>query len=204
MENYVVAMATFACLYALLALGLNLVWGMAGMINLGLVGFFGVGAYTSALGSLKLGISPWVTIWAGTGAAALFGVLTGYLCLRLRGSYLSLATLAFPLIALGILFAFPDFSGGELGVSGLRRLLPTPTGNYYMAVVSMLVVVFGLWVFADSKFGIASDARFDMQGFRNVLALRAEVEGTWGGKAPPAERYVDLSFYQNALKRVGR
>jgi len=41
MENYLIAMAVFACLYALLALGLNLVWGMAGMINLGLVGFFG-------------------------------------------------------------------------------------------------------------------------------------------------------------------
>jgi ABC-type nitrate/sulfonate/bicarbonate transport system substrate-binding protein len=56
----------------------------------------------------------------------------------------------------------------------------------------------------EPKFGIAPDARFDMQGFRNVLALRAEIEGTWGGKAPPAERYVDLSFYDNALKRVGR
>ena len=54
----------------------------------------------------------------------------------------------------------------------------------------------------DPKYGIAPDARFDMAGFRNVLALRAEIEGTWGGKAPPAERYVDLSYYQNALKRL--
>ena len=54
----------------------------------------------------------------------------------------------------------------------------------------------------DPKYGIARDARFDMDGFRSVLALRAEIEGTWGGKAPPAERYVDLSYYQNALKRL--
>ena len=54
----------------------------------------------------------------------------------------------------------------------------------------------------DPKFGIAPDARFDMQGFHNVLALRAEIEGSWGGKAPSPERYVDLSYYQNALKRV--
>ena len=46
--------------------------------------------------------------------------------------------------------------------------------------------------------------RFDMQGFRNVLALRAEIEGSWGGKAPPPERYIDLSYYDNALKRVAR
>jgi len=54
----------------------------------------------------------------------------------------------------------------------------------------------------DPKFGIAPDARFDMAGFKNVLALRAEIEGSWGGKAPAPERYVDLSYYQNALKRV--
>ena len=59
------------------------------------------------------------------------------------------------------------------------------------------------WQFmTDPKYGIARDARFDMDGFRSVLALRAEIEGTWGGKAPPPERYVDLSYYQNALKRL--
>ena len=54
----------------------------------------------------------------------------------------------------------------------------------------------------EPNFGITPDARFDMAGFRNVLALRAEIEGSWGGKAPPPERYVDLSYYQNALKRL--
>ena len=54
------------------------------------------------------------------------------------------------------------------------------------------------------NFGLATDARFDMQGFRNVLALRAEIEGSWGGKPPAPERYVDLSFYDNAMKRLSR
>src|SRR5438034_570052 len=56
----------------------------------------------------------------------------------------------------------------------------------------------------DAKFGLARDARFDMQGFRNVLALRAEIEGSWGGKPPAPERYVDLSYYENALKKIPR
>ena len=90
--------------------------------------------------------------------AFLFGFVVGYLCLRLRGSYLSLATLAFPLIALGVLFAFPDFSGGELGISGLRRLMVTPLSNYYVVAISMLVIVFALWAFADSRFGIVLHA----------------------------------------------
>ena len=54
----------------------------------------------------------------------------------------------------------------------------------------------------DPKFGIAPDARFDMAGFRSVLALRAEVEGSWGGKPPAPERYVDLSYYEGAMKRL--
>ena len=56
----------------------------------------------------------------------------------------------------------------------------------------------------DPKFGLARDGRFDMQGFRNVLELRAEIEGSWGGKAPPPERYVDLSYYQKAAKRLAQ
>ena len=57
---------------------------------------------------------------------------------------------------------------------------------------------------SDPNFGLARDCRFDMQGFRNVLALRAEIEGSWGGKAPAPDRYVDLSYYEAALKRIAR
>jgi len=55
---------------------------------------------------------------------------------------------------------------------------------------------------ADPKFGLARDARFNVPGFKNVLALRAEIEGDWGGKPPAAERYYDLSYYDRALKRL--
>jgi ABC-type nitrate/sulfonate/bicarbonate transport system substrate-binding protein len=52
-------------------------------------------------------------------------------------------------------------------------------------------------------FGLAPDARFDMEGFRTVLALRAEMEGQWGGKPPAPEKYLDLGYYERALKRLG-
>jgi ABC-type nitrate/sulfonate/bicarbonate transport system substrate-binding protein len=55
---------------------------------------------------------------------------------------------------------------------------------------------------ADPKFGLAPDARFDLAGFKNVLALRAEIKGDWGGKPPAAERYIDLSYYERALKKL--
>jgi branched-chain amino acid transport system permease protein len=157
-DAYVLRILTMTCIFAIFAASWDLLAGYTGQVNFGHALFFGAGAYTSGLLSLKLGLSPWVTIWAGAAVAMLFGFLVGYLCLRLRGSYLSLATLAFPLIALGLLFAFPDFSGGELGISGLRRLMVTPTGNYYVAAISMLVIVFALWALADSKFGIVLHA----------------------------------------------
>ena len=146
------------CLFAIFAASWDLLAGYTGQVNFGHALFFGAGAYASALASLKLGVSPWFTVWLGAAVAALFGYLSGFLCLRLRGSYLSLATLAFPLIALGLLFAFPDFSGGELGVSGLRRLAVSVNANYYIAVIAMFAAVFGLWLVADSKFGLVLHA----------------------------------------------
>jgi branched-chain amino acid transport system permease protein len=157
-DAYVLRILTMTCIFAIFAASWDLLAGYTGQVNFGHALFFGAGAYTSALLSLKLGITPWLTIWAGAAVAALFGFLVGYLCLRLRGSYLSLATLAFPLIALGLLFAFPGFSGGELGISGLRRLTLSPPANYYAAAVPMLAIVFGLWLLADSRFGIVLHA----------------------------------------------
>jgi len=157
-DAYVLRILTMTCIFAIFAASWDLLAGYTGQVNFGHALFFGAGAYTSALISHKLGITPWATVWAGAAVALLFGFASGYLCLRLRGSYLSLATLAFPLIALGLLFAFPDFSGGELGISGLRRLALTPTTNYYVAAIAMLVIVFGLWAVADSKFGIVLHA----------------------------------------------
>jgi branched-chain amino acid transport system permease protein len=157
-DAYVLRILTMTCIFAIFAASWDLLAGYTGQVNFGHALFFGAGAYTSALMSTKLGITPWATIWAGAAVASLVGFGAGALCLRLRGSYLSLATLAFPLIALGLLFALPDFSGGELGISGLRRLAVTPVTNYYVAAVSMLAIVFGLWVIADSKFGIVLHA----------------------------------------------
>jgi len=157
-DPYVQRIVTLTCLFAIFAASWDLLAGYAGQVSFGHALFFGAGAYTSALLSLKLGWSPWATVWLGAALATVVGVVVGFLCLRLRGAYLSLATLAFPLIAIGLLFAFPTFSGGELGVSGLRPLASTRVGNYYVAAIVMLAAVFGLWQLADSKFGLVLHA----------------------------------------------
>ena len=167
-DPYVLRVLAITCFYAIFAASWDLLAGYAGQVNFGHALFFGAGAYGSAMLSQKLGLPSWLTVWIGAAFATVVGAATGYLCLRLRGSYLSLATLAFPLIAIGLLFAFPDVSGGELGISGLQSLVTTRVANYYIAATAMLVLVFGLWKIADSKFGIVLHAIRD-----DEVAVRA-------------------------------
>jgi branched-chain amino acid transport system permease protein len=167
-DPYVLRVAAMTCLFAALAASWDLLAGYAGQVNFGHALFFGVGAYSSALLTLRLSFSPIFAVVTGALVATVAGFCVGYLCLRLRGSYLSLATLAFPLILIGVLFAFPDFSGGELGLTGLQPLAASRVGNYYVAAIAMLALVFGIWAFADSRFGLVLHAIRD-----DELAARA-------------------------------
>lgn len=167
-DPYVLRIVTLASLFAIFAASWDLLAGYSGQVNFGHALFFGGSAYVSAMLSVKAGVPPWLAVAAGTAAAALLGLGSGYICLRLRGSYLSLATLAFPLILVGLLLAAPGFSGGELGLPGVPRLTNKPLANYYIAVIAMLVVVFGLWALADSRFGLLLHAIRD-----DELAARA-------------------------------
>ena len=157
-DPYLLRVAAMTCIFAILAASWDLLAGYAGQINFGHALFFGSGAYTAALVSIHFGVPNWIGIAAGAVAATAIGAAVGFLCLRLRGSYLSLATIAFPLIAIGILFAFPDFSGGELGVSGVKTLASTRPASYLVVAVTMILLVSAIWLIADSKFGLVLHA----------------------------------------------
>lgn len=157
-DRYVLRIVTMAAIFAVFAASWDLLAGYAGQVNFGHALFFGIGAYSSALLSQRLGLPVWLTMPLGALAAMLAGFLVGIPCLRLRGAYLSLATLALPIIAISLLFAFPGFSGGELGISGLRRAVTSPVGNYYLAVLTMLASVFVMWKIGDSKIGLVLHA----------------------------------------------
>ncbi len=153
-DPYVLRVVILSCLFAIFAASWDLVSGYSGQVSLGQALYFGAGAYGSALLNHHLGWTPWVTIPAGALLATLVGAAAGIPCLRLRGSYLSLATLAFPLILTGALFALPSLSGGELGISGLEPLVRSRVGFYYVSVITMLVAVFAMWLIGDSNTGL--------------------------------------------------
>ena len=94
MLDYLVAMGVTAGIYALMALGVNLSWGLAGMVNLGLAGFFAVGGYATAL-LTKAGFAIPLGVAAGVVAAALAGAGVALITARLRADYLAIVTLGF-------------------------------------------------------------------------------------------------------------
>ncbi len=153
-DPYLLRMLILASLFSIYAASWDLLAGYAGQISLGHALFFGVGAYTTALLGLHLGLHPYLTVPLGAIVATLAGLFVGVPCLRLRRHYLALATLAFPLMLTGIVFMFPTFSGGEGGIWRIGRLASTRVGEYYLIVGVMLVAVFSLWRIAGSRVGL--------------------------------------------------
>jgi len=144
MDTYLVAMAVFAGIYALLALGLNLVWGLTGMINLGLVGFFALGAYVSALSTKALGAPIPAGLAAAMLAAAAAGALVAVTTARLRGDYLAIITLGFSEVVRIVASNEIWLTNGTDGISGipgpLRGRVPPEAFNLvYLGIVAAVV-----------------------------------------------------------------
>ena len=141
---------TLASIYAIFAVSWDLLSGYTGQLNFGHALSFGAGAYGSALLYKYLGWPPGVTIPLGAAGAALIGVITCFPALRLRGPYLSLLTLAFPLLLAQVVLAFPDVFGGYVGIRGLPSLAATPIGEYYIVLLVMTVAVLIMWKLTDA------------------------------------------------------
>lgn len=150
MESYLAAVAIFAGIYALLALGLNLVWGMAGLINLGLAGFFACGAYASALATVRFGWPMPAGIALGFAFAALAGALLMLVTLRLRGDYLAIVTLGFAEVVRLVASNEIWLTRGTDGISGIPgpwrgALTPGEFNALYLALM-VAVVAAMLWL----------------------------------------------------------
>lgn len=129
-------------IYVMLGWGLNIVVGLAGLLDLGYVAFYAVGAYSTALLSTKLGLSFWLCLPLAGIFAALWGILLGFPVLRLRGDYLAIVTLAFGEIIRLVLINWVDFTGGYAGISSIPR--PTFFGLPFNASEQGFAATFGL------------------------------------------------------------
>src|SRR3990172_5347963 len=153
-DDYILRIFTLTGIFALLAASLDLLSGFTGQLNFGHALFFGVGAYGAALINLHAKIPPWGSIPLGALAAVLAGLIVGIPSLRLKGTYLALTTLSFPIILINLIFAFPGFTGGELGISGISKLTQSRVADYYVVSVLLLGLCTIMWKITDSNIGI--------------------------------------------------
>ena len=138
-NHYILQIFTHAMLLAALALAWNLL-GITGSISLGHAAFFGAGAYGSALLCLDMGMSPWISIpFAGLIATGL-GLMMGLICMRLRGAYFALATLAFVEIPWVITENWDALTHGSLGLVGISGLPSLSIGNLHIDFGSSISV----------------------------------------------------------------
>jgi len=116
-----VDLATLTLIYIMLGLGLNIVVGLAGLLDLGYVAFYAVGAYTYALLSEYFGFSFWACLPIAALLAASFGFVLGFPVLRLRGDYLAIVTLGFGEMIRILLNNWTGITGGPNGISGIEK-----------------------------------------------------------------------------------
>ncbi|MBN8436612.1 MAG: high-affinity branched-chain amino acid ABC transporter permease LivM [Candidatus Accumulibacter sp.] len=120
-NRYVVDTATTVLIYVMLGWGLNVVVGLAGLLDLGYVAFYAVGAYTYGVLATQLGWTFWQALPVAGAMAASFGIILGWPTLRLRGDYLAIVTLGFGEIIRVILVNWTELSGGPNGITSIPR-----------------------------------------------------------------------------------
>lgn len=177
LERHVVDHLVFAAIFAIGGLGVSLLLGQCGILNMAQALFFGIGAFATAILSTRWGISAPVNMLAGVGLSVLIAVLIGWPILRLSGFFLALATLAVSLIGTTLFLEWDDWTGGELGVSGIPKLqvfgllLDTPDRFFYLAWPAVLAL---LWLAANlvrGRTGLAMRAMRDAPAAAQVLAV---------------------------------
>jgi branched-chain amino acid transport system permease protein len=170
-STYQTSIMTTALMYVVLGLGLNIVVGQAGLLNLGYVAFYAAGAYTYALLHHHFGVGFWLALPLGALAATILGVLLALPVLRLQGDYLAIVTLGFGEITRLVLENWNEFSFGPSGISGIPRpgLFGMEMGMhdatvylYFLMIILCIITIFVVNRLQDSRIG------------RALLALRED------------------------------
>ncbi|NQU43581.1 branched-chain amino acid ABC transporter permease [bacterium] len=167
-------------IYALICIGLSLLLGYAGQISLGHAAFYALGAYTSAILTVRYGWSPWLAVWVGIGLTIILALAIGIPSLRLQGHYLAMATLAFGEIAFVVATAWVALTGGPSGFGHIPkwnvfgyRLVP-PRADQAIFYFVWAAVILGLLValnLINSRVGRALRAIHDGEQAADVLGI---------------------------------
>jgi branched-chain amino acid transport system permease protein len=163
-DTYQSTIMISALIYVVLGLGLNITVGLAGLLDLGYVAFFAVGAYAYALLNHHFGLGFWTCLPLGAALGGLFGVLLGFPILRLRGDYLAIVTLGFGSIVKIVLENWSDFSFGPSGIANIDRpglfgmdmdIAGSTTYIYYIMIALVILTIIVTGRLKNSRIGRA-------------------------------------------------
>ncbi len=144
LSPYIINILILIAIYVILAVSLNLALGFTGLLNLGHVAFFGIGAYTSALLSVNLGLPFIVGFLAAGILASIFGLLLAFATARLKGDYLALATLGFTFVVYSLLLNMQWLTRGPLGIPGIPKpsFFGLVIGNNFLYLILVVIIAF--------------------------------------------------------------
>jgi branched-chain amino acid transport system permease protein len=190
-EPYVLHVLVLACLWAIPAVGLNLMLGYTGLVSLGHMGFAGVGAYAAAVLMVDAKLGFWSALAVGTLTAGAAGAAIGAICLRFRTHFFMIVTLAFGLLLYSVFNNWDGVTRGAVGLAGIPRPAPLEAGalrirfsglpDFYRLVLSLALLVFAVqWLLVRSDFGrvlmaIRQDERLARAKGVNAMAYKTAI-----------------------------
>jgi len=141
--EYLIHILIISGIYVILTLGLNLIVGYTGLAALGHIAFACVGAYTSSLLALNLGVSPWIGLFIGAIFASVLGVIVSFPSLRLKGDYLAIATFGLGVIVYSVAKNWISLTRGPMGLPGIPsfKLFGYEINNVWAYLVLVLIFV---------------------------------------------------------------
>ncbi|MFT4795559.1 MAG: branched-chain amino acid transport system permease protein [Paracoccaceae bacterium] len=179
--KYYLHLSILALVWVIAAQGQNLIQGYTGYVSIVQAGFMGIGAYSTALMGLHYGLPVWLTIALAPFVTAIFEVATGYSCLRVKGHYFAIVTLAFNMVIFIVLMNFTELTQGEAGITGI----PKPGGGlfdfydrvvyYYFVLIAAVAMTLLAALIVRSRIGrtlVAIRQNEDLVGALGIAAWR--------------------------------
>ncbi len=182
-DPYLSHLMIMVMIFGMLALSLDVIIGYMGQLSFGHQAFFGLGAYTTGVLTVKMGIAPWAGFFAGIVFAGLVGLCIGFISLkRTRGFFLAIITMGFGRIVWMMAMKWSNVSGGERGLPGIPCLsvwvpfagwisLETEATFYYFVLALLIVTIYIIYVWMNSRLGKAVSAVRENEELANSIGI---------------------------------
>lgn len=212
--EYLINLAILFCIYGTLALSLNMVVGMAGLLSLAQAAFYGIGAYAAAIGMTELGLGFFSTLLLGMLANGILAFVVGKILSRFQGDYYAIVSAGLSVIVFSVLLNWKDLTNGPLGIFGIPKpeigsFRLVSNFSYLVLCLAAVALSCGIYVLFDrSSFGrtlkaLREDEQLTrLQGYNTkhfksiVFVVSAMMSGIAGAMFASYISFIDPSTFQ--------